>query len=108
MNVQGQLLPRIVPAMDSGLHARVKKEFGELLKAARERKGYRSAVAFAEVLGVEPPRYRYWERGQAMPDIPTFAHICLLLDVEPNDLLPRAIKGKPTTPKRPKHLAVVG
>jgi transcriptional regulator with XRE-family HTH domain len=88
-------------------HAGVKKEFGDLLKAARERKGYRSAVAFAEVLGVEPPRYRYWERGQAMPDIPTFAHICLLLDVEPNDLLPRAIRSKPTTPKRPKHLTVV-
>lgn len=64
--------------------------FAERLKEARIRAGYAHAKDFADALGVEAPTYRYWERGQAQPDITTLSRICLILNVEPNDLLPLA------------------
>src|SRR5262245_34563847 len=55
-------------AMSTELHLAVKKEFGERLKIAREQAGYDSGAALALMLGVPPARYRFWGRGQAMPD----------------------------------------
>lgn len=72
----------------------VKKAFSRRLKAARKERGYKHANAFARALGVEVPTYRAWERGQYLPDIPTLTRICQLLDLEPNDLLPLALKSK--------------
>ena len=74
--------------MTSGFHKQVMTAFSERLKAARIAGGYAHAKDFAEALGVEPPTYRYWERGQAAPDLTTLTRICRLLKVEPNDLLP--------------------
>ena len=72
--------------------------FSDRLKAARLRAGYAHAKDFADALGVEAPTYRYWERGQAQPDLTTLSRICVLLDVEPNDLLPHALRrGKADT-----------
>lgn len=74
--------------MTSGFHKQVMQAFAERLRAARIEAGYAHAKDFAEALGVEPPTYRYWERGQAAPDLTTLTRICRLLKVEPNDLLP--------------------
>lgn len=67
--------------------------FSEKLKSARVSAGYEHAKDFADALGVEAPTYRYWERGQAQPDLTTLARICMLLDIEPNDLLPMGRKS---------------
>ena len=74
--------------MNNGFHKQVMHAFAERLRTARIEAGYAHAKDFAEALGVEPPTYRYWERGQAAPDLTTLTRICRLLKVEPNDLLP--------------------
>lgn len=66
----------------------VMKAFSTRLKKAREGAGFTRAKYFAEALGVEPARYRHWERGTAQPDLTTLTRICRLLGVEANDLLP--------------------
>jgi len=72
----------------------VKKAFSKRLREARSAAGYEHANQFARVLGVEVPRYRTWERGEHLPDISTFTRICQLLNREPNDMLPHALKKK--------------
>lgn len=71
----------------------IMREFGERLRAAREKAGYPDAKSFAEALGVEPPAYRYWERGGAQPDLVMVARICRLLNVDANYLLPSATRN---------------
>lgn len=72
----------------------VKKALGKRLKAAREAAGFKHANDFAQTLGQEGHTYRSWERGQYAPDLPTLTRICQLLNVEPNDLLPLAVKRR--------------
>lgn len=72
----------------------VKKAFSKRLRDARVAAGYEHANQFARALNVEVPRYRTWERGEHLPDLPTLTRICQLLDLEPNDLLPLALKKK--------------
>ncbi len=72
----------------------VMRTFSHRLRKARERAGYETAKIFAEALGVEPARYRHWERGSAQPDLTTLTRICRLLDVEANDLLPLTLRKK--------------
>lgn len=71
---------------------RVMTAFGQNLRAARERAGFNAASDFAAALGVHPHRYRHWEHGRRTPDLPMVTRICNLLNVEPNDLLPYAVK----------------
>jgi transcriptional regulator with XRE-family HTH domain len=73
----------------------VKKALAKRLKRARQDAGYRFAGEFAHVLKVEEHTYRAWERGTHLPDIPTMTRICKLLNVEPNELMPLAIKRQP-------------
>lgn len=80
--------------MNTELSDKVKKTFGEKLRAAREAAEYHDAVEFAHALGVTPHRYRHWEAGRAKPDIVMVTRICQLLKVEPNDLLPFAVRKK--------------
>lgn len=77
----------------------VMKSFGSALRAAREAAGYKYAKTFAETLGVPDHRYRAWERGEYTPNLMTLTRMCRLLDVEPNALLPLALKhaGKKST-----------
>lgn len=70
----------------------VKKALAKRLKQARKDAGFRFANDFARALGKEEHTYRAWERGEHMPDIATLTRICKLLNVEPNDLLPLAVK----------------
>ena len=72
----------------------VMRAFSDRLRKARETAGYATAKIFAEALGVEPARYRHWERGTAQPDLTTLTRICRLLNVEANDLLPLTLKRK--------------
>lgn len=72
----------------------VMRAFSHRLRKAREDAGYATAKIFAEALGVEPARYRHWERGTAQPDLTTLTRICRLLHVEANDLLPLTLKRK--------------
>lgn len=74
-------------------HDTVTKTFADRLKAARRLK-FDTAKAFADALGVEENRYRHWERGTAQPDLTMVTRMCRLLDVEPNDLMPLAVKRR--------------
>lgn len=80
--------------MSSEFETKVMKTFSERLKAAREAAGFEEAEDFANALGVTGARYRHWERGDAKPDLTLLTRICQLLDVEPNYLLPLALKRK--------------
>jgi ribosome-binding protein aMBF1 (putative translation factor) len=81
----------------------VKRAFAKRLRQARLDAGYKTATSFANALKVQSARYRYWERGAAMPDLGTMTRICLLLDVEPNELLPLAVKKKHPQPGTKPH-----
>jgi transcriptional regulator with XRE-family HTH domain len=70
----------------------VKKALAKRLKQARKDAGFRFANDFARALGKEEHTYRAWERGEHMPDVATLTRICKLLNIEPNDLLPLALK----------------
>lgn len=70
----------------------VMSAFSKRLKAAREAAGFVTAKEFAEALSVEKNRYRHWERGSAQPDYAMMCRICRLLNIEPNDLFPLALK----------------
>jgi transcriptional regulator with XRE-family HTH domain len=80
--------------MDSGFDAKVMKAFCDRLRAAREAAGYAEAEDFANALGVTGARYRQWERGNARPNFTLLTRICQLLDVDPNYLLPFAVRKK--------------
>ncbi|MDE6356140.1 MAG: helix-turn-helix domain-containing protein [Clostridia bacterium] len=41
----------------------------------------------AEMLAVSPSCVAHYVKGDIMPSIPTFVDLCLLLDVDPADLL---------------------
>jgi transcriptional regulator with XRE-family HTH domain len=73
---------------------KVKKAFAKRLKAARKNAGYRFANEFAEALKETEHTYRSWERGEYLPDLPKMTRICRLLNVEPNELLPLALKKR--------------
>ena len=70
----------------------VKKALAKRLKQARKDAGFRFANEFSKALHIEEHTYRSWERGEHMPDVYTLTRICKLLNVEPNDLLPLALK----------------
>lgn len=75
-------------------HRRVLEIFGERLKIARERSGYRSASQFANAIGIEPHTYRTYERGESDPKHDTIIKICQSLKIRPNYLLPVAAGDK--------------
>ena len=80
-----------LPGMER-FETKVKKEFGKRLKRARIEAAFEHAKDVSDALGVDAPTYRSWERGQYMPTIPMLTRICQLLNVEPNDLMPMALK----------------
>jgi DNA-binding transcriptional regulator YiaG len=82
-----------LPAMER-LEDQVKKALAKRLKLARKEAGFRFANEFSRVLNIEEHTYRSWERGTHMPDVYTLTRICKLLNVEPNDLLPLALKKR--------------
>lgn len=51
------------------------RDFGRRLRAARITAGYDHASEMAKDLGVEPPAYRKYERGQSVPPLDVLAMI---------------------------------
>ena len=85
---------------------RMKKAFGNLLRGLRKKAFPKmSAAQYAESIGIEPPTYRTYERGEAEPGFENLTRICQSLGITPNDLLPEA-SGSPrsglTVPSRPQ------
>lgn len=64
------------------------RRFGTELRKARERAGYKSAEAFAKVMGIEAPTYRTYERGAAEPGLESLIRICAALRIKVEDLFP--------------------
>jgi transcriptional regulator with XRE-family HTH domain len=73
--------------------------FGQQLKHARVRAGYKSAEQFAHKLGISPHCYRTYERGEASPNLETLTSLCEELGCTPNYLLPAAAE-----PRRPDSI----
>lgn len=55
--------------------------FALRLRATRLECGYKDAAELARAIGVEPPAYRKWERGEAEPGIADLARIQRLTNV---------------------------
>ena len=85
---------------------RMKKAFGLILKKLREGAfPGMSAAQYAESIGIEPPTYRTYERGEAEPGFENLTRICQSLGITPNDLLPEATgspRSRETAPDRPQ------
>ncbi len=77
------------------LDEQVKKALAKRLKKARKDAGFRFAKEFADALQVAEHTYRTYERGEHMPDLTTLTRICKLLNVEPNEMLPLALRKEP-------------
>lgn len=60
--------------------------FGKLLKLARVRAGYSSARRFALINGIPIMNYQNWEADRSLPDLPTVARLCRLLDIAPDSV----------------------
>lgn len=95
------------------LKEKVMSLFGERLRQAREAAGFADAEDFAIAIGVRGPTYRYWERGDALPNLTMLTRICQALQREPNYFLPLALSKEaakeakkapqqPATPKKKK------
>lgn len=65
---------------------REKKAFGRRLRKARERV-FPSAEGFAKLLGLDPHRYRHYERGDSYPPPQVLQRICMHLGVTQAHLL---------------------
>jgi transcriptional regulator with XRE-family HTH domain len=74
--------------MTTSRYQQIMKTFAKRLRKTREAKGYQSAQAFAQALGVEPHGYRKYERGQSEPNFEMLLRICELLETHPTALLP--------------------
>lgn len=44
-------------------------------------------IEIARRLGISPATVSHYIHGNKMPALDTFANLCIILDVEPNDLL---------------------
>lgn len=67
----------------------MKAGFAKRLKEAREAAGYPSAAQFAYAIGLEPPAYRRYERGEVMPSVEDLQAMTDLLGVTIDSLLPK-------------------
>lgn len=80
--------------MSESYHEQVMRQFAERLKRAREAAGFEHAENLADALGLDPNRYRKYERpprpnsNSARPDLTTLVRICNALKISVADLLP--------------------
>lgn len=59
---------------------RLMRSFGRRLRAARITAGYEDATDFANDLGIEPPRYRKYERGESVPPLDVLEDIARITE----------------------------
>ena len=81
--------------MATNSYSKIMKAFGKSLKAAREAAGHTSAQKFAEMMGIEPATYRYYERGGSEPGFETLLRICAALGITMNDLFNQPATKQP-------------
>lgn len=79
--------------------------FSQRLRAIRVPRGFKTARAFAEALGIDENRYTRYERGEVEPDLQLLMRICNLLSATPNDLLCDTIGQMPVDYHMPYGLA---
>jgi len=61
--------------------------FASQLRHLRAQKGFATARAFAQALGIEENRYTRYERAEVEPSLTLIHKMCVTLQVSPNDLL---------------------
>lgn len=66
---------------------RMIKAFGKRLQSVRIVAGISDASLAAGKLGIEAPRYRKYERGEAIPPLPVLALICTMFNTTSDFLL---------------------
>lgn len=76
-------------------YKQIMRTFATRLRGARKAAGFSSAQRFAGVLGIEPPTYRKYERGDSEPNFEVLMRICELLNVDAGYLLPRTAAAPP-------------
>ncbi len=62
-------------------------QFGIRLRAVRIASGFPDGSLAAADLGVEAPRYRKYERGEAIPPVPVLLAICTMFNTTSDFLL---------------------
>jgi len=72
----------------------VRDNFGEKLKEARKKAGYKTQEAFAEAFDCKTESVRNWEQGRTFPEIGTLFHLADFLDCDLDYLIGRI--DKPT------------
>ncbi|NIJ41186.1 transcriptional regulator with XRE-family HTH domain [Parvibaculum indicum] len=60
--------------------AKLKRDIGERIRAARMTAGFNTATDFASALDIEPLTYRRYERGEVIPDAELLVNISNLTD----------------------------
>lgn len=85
-------------AVDEQTKPPARVAFATNLKTARRRR-HRYQKDMAKALGIEPERYRTWERAEREPDITNLAKIAVELDVSLDFLICGIIPA--LRPKRP-------
>ena len=88
--------------MARGTASVVTKAFAMRLIAAREQVGYLVKADFARELGVEPPAYRKWERGEAEPGIADLAKIQQITGVSLDFLIAGTVPVQTSPPVFPE------
>jgi transcriptional regulator with XRE-family HTH domain len=75
----------------------ISKSFGRRLRQTREKRGFKTARAFADLLAIEENTLTRWERGETEPGFDMLLRICQVLGTTPNELL---LGSAPDAPKR--------
>lgn len=71
---------------NSNAAIKMMRDFGKRLKAARITGGFETGDEFANLIGIDGPRYRKYERGESLPPLDILALICAHLG-QPLDFL---------------------
>lgn len=86
---QEEIQAREVAKREAELKAeatRVRHEFGQRLKAARQAIGM-TQQEIAQRLGLTRNGYQFYELGKRDPSLPKLMQLCKVLNVSPNELL---------------------
>lgn len=77
-----------------------RQDFAARLDAALSRSS-RTAADIAAAVGVTPPSITHWRHGASVPAAPTFARLCEVLAVRPEELAPEGLRSaQRNTPNR--------
>ena len=69
------------------------RSFGTFIRAGRERRNYTQAE-MAEILGISPSHYAYFESGSRRATLPMALNICSVLGLDINDFIAISARRK--------------